>query len=144
MYRFNINNGLTPATTYHFRVCAMNANGYSQWTNAIIGYSSNLPNTISKLSVKSITRYSVILGWSLLSSSVDNGYSISSLVYTLESSTCMDDTFSTIYSTTTETIFTATGYPGTCKLFRMKVTNNIGDSPYCEPIEVLFAEAPLF
>jgi len=142
-YKFTGSDGLVVGKTYLFRVAAQNSIGYGPWTSQITAYSSNLPNAIASLTATSVTQYSATINWVLLTTADTKGYSISDPTYSLESSNCLTDSYTLLTSTTTLNTYSYIGAtPGSCLKFRMKVTNNIGDSAYTQPLEVLFAVAP--
>jgi hypothetical protein len=98
-----------------------------------------------------LTKTDTTLHWTLLSSEAKKGYSTTDPVYTLQVDLCGRETSSitgnvtwiTLLETTTDISFFFTEQtPGSTCRFRIYVTNIIGQGPYSESLEVLFAVLP--
>lgn len=88
------------------------------------------------------------VSWALLTSDSSKGYSTTDPVYTLQVDLCGRQTsgtldYITLLETTSATSFLLSSQtPGSICHFRIFVNNIIGQSPYSELLEVLFAVEP--
>lgn len=119
--------------------------GGGLFSPVITFYSSDLPKSIpGGLTYTSLTKTGALINWSMISSSEDQGYSTTSLIYILEMDDCRNGPFSNILlETTILTTYTISSItPGSVCRFRMNARNVIGFGPYSDILTIQFAQEP--
>lgn len=142
--------GIVAGTEYQVTVKANNfiTNYFASKTgasSAITYFSTSvLPTTVPELSASSITRSSATVSWSALSTSEEEGYSTTDVVYILEADDGKGGEFGVINTfDNTVTSMDLTGItPGTELRLRMRVQNVVGYSSYSGILNIVFAEVP--
>jgi large repetitive protein len=146
----DVSAGIVAGTEYQVTIRANNfvTNYFASKTgasSAITYFSTSvLPTTVPELLASSVTRSSATVSWTALSTSEEEGYSTTDVVYILEADDGKGGEFGVISTfDNTITSMTLTGItPGTELRLRMRVQNVVGYSSYSDILSIVFAEVP--
>ncbi len=134
------NTGLTPSTTYYYRVRSTNSAGDSAYSNeakGVTGTSGTVPAVPAGLTAAAASSSQVNLAWSDVAN--ETGFKI-------ERKTGSGGTYSQIGTVAASVVtYADTGLaPGTLYFYRVRATNGAGDSGYSNEASATTTSAPTF
>jgi titin len=144
---FDTNQGLLVGKEYSIKIRAHNlissTTGVNpNWSNSITAYSSDLPKS-PVLIASNILRSSADLNWNFLTTSLETGYSTTSIIYILEIDNSGDNNFRILFTTSLVNFYNINiPYVGKTYNFRLRSQNNVGLSSYSQILTVVFGEIP--
>ena len=132
--------GLTTATTYYYRVAAINTYGSGSPSNVANAVASDVPSQVTGLTATALTNFEIKLDWTAPNA---NGYPITS--YKIERSTDAGATWNVLVANTASTAVTYTDInltSGTDYYYRVSATNNVGTGSASVSANVIAGSVP--